>query len=314
MIQSPVLSSARTNVVDVRKIFPTSILMTAIFFHVDVIGLNMLTTCPSPLHLRPRIILDVERNIVQWTLPPVSQTFHFLDVEGRGDIVLLQCPQNLKRLGRPTRVNSRSLNLQRPSSTQRYNMLHRCLRYNPPHLLPLRQVVKRSQKKKHITPEHASSLSASESHTSPSSTNDELSSSDEDSLDHTQRHEPVVMDDQPHSPSEDFRAYSQLILRLAKALKLSVVQPEPNDSDSIYEDIATEHLPPAQLTYVKSLLKLIKQSWAKPSAMTQMPRRMEALYKIAGVDIDFLTDQPPLIRLWSNPPNSNLVYDLMRPL
>lgn len=47
-----------------------------------------------------------------------------------------------------------------------------------------------------------------------------------------------------------------------------------------------------QLTYVTSLLKLIKQSWPKPSATSQIPRRMEALYKISGTDTDFLTAQP----------------------
>lgn len=102
--------------------------------------------------------------------------------------------------------------------------------------------------------------------------------------------DPEPHEDQPFSPLEDFRAYSQLITKLAKALNLSVVQPEPDDSEPIY--ITTEHLPPAQLTYVKSLLKLVKQFWSKPSAVAQIPRRMESLYKISGTDTDFLLGQP----------------------
>lgn len=91
---------------------------------------------------------------------------------------------------------------------------------------------KAKSKRKHTTlVPSSSSSSSSPSHNSASSANNESSSSEEDLPNHLQPPVPVAIDDQPHSPSEDFRAYSQLILRLSKALKLSVVQPEPNDSE-----------------------------------------------------------------------------------
>lgn len=97
-----------------------------------------------------------------------------------------------------------------------------------------------------------------------------------------------VVDAQLLSPSEDFRTYAHLITRLAKALGLSVEQPPPTDSDVIYDDITLEQVQPVSLIFIKSLLKLIKESWAKPSSVPQVSRRVESLYKTQGNEADFL--------------------------
>ena len=45
--------------------------------------------------------------------------------------------------------------------------------------------------------------------------------------------------------------------------------------------------------FIPSLLKLIKQSWAKPSSVPQISRRVENLYKTHGDNTAFLSRYPP---------------------
>lgn len=75
-------------------------------------------------------------------------------------------------------------------------------------------------------------------------------------------------------------------------LKLAVIQPPPEDTDKVYEVINAEHVDPLHLRFIKSLLKLVKESWNNLSSMTQIPRWVENLYKTHGEDTQFLSKHP----------------------
>lgn len=79
---------------------------------------------------------------------------------------------------------------------------------------------------------------------------------------------------------------------MAKALNLQVEQPPPQESDDIFEDINAEQSPPLRLPFISSLLKLVKESWEKPSTLAQMPCRVETFYRIYRDDTNFLTRKP----------------------
>ncbi|XP_078246160.1 uncharacterized protein LOC144588055 [Pogona vitticeps] len=98
----------------------------------------------------------------------------------------------------------------------------------------------------------------------------------------------------PHdpSPSEDFSSYSQMLSRLAKTLKLPVDEPPPPEEDLIFGDITKERTPPPSLSYLPSLLKIIKELWDRPSSSIPLPRRTENMYKIIGDDTKFLLKHP----------------------
>uniref|UniRef100_A0ABM5FAT3 Uncharacterized protein n=1 Tax=Pogona vitticeps TaxID=103695 RepID=A0ABM5FAT3_9SAUR len=98
----------------------------------------------------------------------------------------------------------------------------------------------------------------------------------------------------PHdpSPSEDFSSYSQMLSRLAKTLKLRVDEPPPPEEDLIFGDIVKERTPPPSLSYLPSLLKVIKELWDHPSSSIPLPRRTENMYKIVGDDTKFLLKHP----------------------
>ena len=98
-----------------------------------------------------------------------------------------------------------------------------------------------------------------------------------------------VADANPPSPSEDFYFYSQLILCIAKATDLDVQQVIPNEPDKVYEDINQDQTPPLHMGFIPSLLKLIKESWSKPSTIPQISRCIENLYRTHEDNTTFLS-------------------------
>lgn len=80
--------------------------------------------------------------------------------------------------------------------------------------------------------------------------------------------------------------------RIDKVLDLTIKQPPPTGSDKVYEDINVEQVQPLHLSFITSLLRLIKEPREKPSSMAQIPRRVESLYRAHGEDTNFLTKHP----------------------
>lgn len=73
-----------------------------------------------------------------------------------------------------------------------------------------------------------------------------------------------VADDHPPSPLKYFKSYSHLISCIAKVLQLAVVQPPPQETDRVYEDINQDQSPPLQLALIY-LIRLIRESWGTHS-------------------------------------------------
>ncbi|XP_078245250.1 uncharacterized protein LOC144587803 [Pogona vitticeps] len=98
----------------------------------------------------------------------------------------------------------------------------------------------------------------------------------------------------PHesSPSEDFSSYSQMLARLAKALKLRMDEPPPPEEDLIFGDINKERSPPPSLSYLPALLSIIKDFWEHPSSSVPLPKRTENMYRINDEDAKFLLKHP----------------------
>lgn len=49
-----------------------------------------------------------------------------------------------------------------------------------------------------------------------------------------------VADEGPPSPSEEYKSYSLLLLKIAKVMNLAVTQPLPTDDDKVFEDITQD--------------------------------------------------------------------------
>ena len=64
-------------------------------------------------------------------------------------------------------------------------------------------------------------------------------------------------------------------------------------SDKVYKDINEDQTPPLRMGFIPSLLKLIKQSWAIPSSVQQISRRVKILYKTHSGNTVFLSKHPP---------------------
>ena len=70
---------------------------------------------------------------------------------------------------------------------------------------------------------------------------------------------------------------------------LVVEQPAAEEVDKVYEDITQDQTPPLFLTFISSLLKLVKEHWDKPSTSYRIPRRVKNVYKMHGSSTEFLS-------------------------
>ncbi|KAJ7345436.1 hypothetical protein JRQ81_001386 [Phrynocephalus forsythii] len=100
-----------------------------------------------------------------------------------------------------------------------------------------------------------------------------------------------VADEHPPSPSEDYKLYSQMVSKIAKVLNLTVVQPPADDDDKVFDDISLDQAPPLRLAFIKPLLRLIKESWEKPSTVQQMPHRTS--YRRCGDLLEYILTKHP---------------------
>ena len=79
---------------------------------------------------------------------------------------------------------------------------------------------------------------------------------------------------------------------MAHTLHLQVEEPSPPEPEPVFDDILRETTSPVSLSFNKSILQLIKDTWDKPPSMMQISRITENLYKTHGTDIEFLNKHP----------------------
>ena len=101
-----------------------------------------------------------------------------------------------------------------------------------------------------------------------------------------------VADPRPPSPSPDLHTYSELILRLAKALKLQAQNHPSQHSDPHYDQIDKTNTAPIQLAMMPCLMDVAKGLLDKPSTEPLGYRRVESYYKIFDTGMNFLAKQP----------------------
>lgn len=75
------------------------------------------------------------------------------------------------------------------------------------------------------------------------------------------------------SPSEDFKTYYHLILRMAKVTNLEVTQTQPDEDEDVFKYIDEDKPSPLNLAFIPSLMKLVKQLWQNPTTVSQIPHR-----------------------------------------
>ncbi|XP_078242567.1 uncharacterized protein LOC144587084 [Pogona vitticeps] len=96
----------------------------------------------------------------------------------------------------------------------------------------------------------------------------------------------------PSSPSEDFSSYTQMVARMAQALKLAVEQSPRREENLIFGDIEAERTHPVSLSFIPELMDLIKEFWEHPANATTISKRTENLYRIHGENTSFLLMHP----------------------
>ncbi|XP_078243361.1 uncharacterized protein LOC144587247 [Pogona vitticeps] len=99
----------------------------------------------------------------------------------------------------------------------------------------------------------------------------------------------------PSSPSEDFSSYTQMVGRMAQALKLAIEQSPRREENLIFGDIEAERTHPVSLSFIPELMDLIKEFWDHPANATSISKRTENLYRIH--------DNPNLSGVQSTPPS-----------
>ena len=93
----------------------------------------------------------------------------------------------------------------------------------------------------------------------------------------------------PHASSS---SYSQMLTRLARALKLDLDLPSPPGEDLIFGDIVKERAAPPSIAFVPVIMEIIKEFWEQPSNTPSVPRRTENFYRVHGSDTKFLLKHP----------------------
>ncbi|XP_078233615.1 uncharacterized protein LOC144583550 [Pogona vitticeps] len=96
----------------------------------------------------------------------------------------------------------------------------------------------------------------------------------------------------PSSPSEDFSSYTQMVGRMAQALKLAIEQSPRREENLIFGDIEAERTHPVSLSFIPELMDLIKEFWDHPANATSISKRTENLYRIHGDNTSFLVMHP----------------------
>lgn len=83
-----------------------------------------------------------------------------------------------------------------------------------------------------------------------------------------------------------------MILCMVKVTNLEVTQTEPEDIEDVFKDINDDQPPPLHLSFISSLIKLIKQSWSHSMSVSQVPRKTENHARVHGDSTDFLFKHP----------------------
>ncbi|KAJ7322488.1 hypothetical protein JRQ81_018775, partial [Phrynocephalus forsythii] len=93
-----------------------------------------------------------------------------------------------------------------------------------------------------------------------------------------------VGDNQPSSPAEDFRQYSQLIQKLTKIMELQVQLLNTDDSCKFFDHLNKSRAPPLCMGFIPSLLQRSKEAWNKPSSNPLILRRIDNMYKTQALN------------------------------
>ncbi|KAJ7316913.1 hypothetical protein JRQ81_003075 [Phrynocephalus forsythii] len=87
------------------------------------------------------------------------------------------------------------------------------------------------------------------------------------------------LDNQPPSPAEDLRQYSQMIQRIVKVMDLQVLQPDIDETCKFFGHLNKNQALPLCMGFIPSLLNHAKAVWNKPYSTPLMPRRIDNLYR-----------------------------------
>ena len=79
------------------------------------------------------------------------------------------------------------------------------------------------------------------------------------------------------SPLKDYTSYAQLILRMAKTLKLDAQIPQ-QELDLVFQDMEQDKIPLPSLSLILAFLTLVKDSWEKSPSTLQILRKIEHHY------------------------------------
>ncbi|KAH0620426.1 hypothetical protein JD844_020861 [Phrynosoma platyrhinos] len=109
------------------------------------------------------------------------------------------------------------------------------------------------------------------------------SSSDSDSdLDWSPSRLKPSLNNQSSSPSDDVRAFTDQILRMARALEFSVTEPDDDEpSDQLEKRARSRLIERPAIPYMPSLAKTLDRSWNIPTSASHVSKRMDNLYRIA---------------------------------
>ena len=94
------------------------------------------------------------------------------------------------------------------------------------------------------------------------------------------------------SPSEDMGSFTKQIARMAQSLGIDAQQSIPRIEDSVFDYVFSESSIPVAIQYIPTLLQAVKQTWATPSIVVPMSKRLELMYKVQQKDAEYLFAHP----------------------
>ncbi|XP_054845618.1 lamina-associated polypeptide 2-like [Eublepharis macularius] len=95
------------------------------------------------------------------------------------------------------------------------------------------------------------------------------------------------------SPTDDFRAYNELLQRMAKALDFEVTSSESKFTDKILQHIYSGSTPSIAFPLIEGFADLWKKLQSRPASATATNRKVESLYRTKDDAHPFLAVHPP---------------------
>ncbi|XP_062813817.1 nucleolar and coiled-body phosphoprotein 1-like [Anolis carolinensis] len=96
----------------------------------------------------------------------------------------------------------------------------------------------------------------------------------------------------PPSPTDNIRAFSEQMIRMADALGLEIKQTSKAVTDPVFKRVQAQAPPATLLPFLPYLLDVIQSSWKTPSSIPPTSKRIESWYRTDDDTLEWLKHHP----------------------